>query len=96
MKPWSELTPERRLDLEAIEDLVGAGYMRGEVSLGQDGIPETATTRGPTLAGRIFAEEQQEILRAKSLCGRIRSGSVAFIGWLSGILSALLVWYCTK
>ena len=82
--------------MEAIEDLVDAGYMRGTVIPGPDGTPHASSTRGPTLAGRIFAEEQQEILDKKSLTGRIKSGAVLFIGWLAGILSAVIIWRLTK
>ncbi|HEU6447608.1 MAG TPA: hypothetical protein VFV23_04135 [Verrucomicrobiae bacterium] len=97
MRPWDDLTPEERtLELGVIEDLVDAGYMSGSVIKGGDGIPAAATTRGPTLAGRIFAEEQQDILDKKSLWGHIKSGAGLFIGWLAGIISALIIWRLTR
>ena len=67
----------------AIED-ASVGYVAG------------AIVRGPTLAGRVFAEEQQEHVRSKSLWGRIKSGSTIFIGWLLGIISAVIIYYLTK
>ena len=97
MKPWDELASEERtLELGVIEDLINAGYMEGKVIMGAGGIPAAATTRGPTLAGRIFAEEQQDILEKKSLWGRTKAGSSLFIGWLAGIFSALIIWRLTK
>jgi hypothetical protein len=97
MRPWDDLSPdEQSLELGVIEDLVAAGYMAGTVTKDTSGIPKSASTRGPTLAGRIFAEEQQDILDKKSLWGRAKAGSTLFIGWLAGIISALIIWWLTK
>jgi hypothetical protein len=101
LRPWEEMTEhERVLQLGVIEDLIVAGYMVGHVTPDTTGVPCAATTRGPTLAGRIFAEEQREILDKSSLLGRIKSGAgVAFgwfFGWMTGIISALIIWYITK
>ena len=94
---WNNVSPaDRTLGLGAIEDLVDAGYMSGHVIKDASGIPAAATIRGPTLAGRIFAEEQQDILDKKSLKGRIKSGTGLFVGWLVGIISSLIVWRLTK
>ena len=59
---------QRSLELGVIEDLINAGYMVGEIVPDGSGIPVGASTRGPTLAGRLFAEEQQDILDKKMLC----------------------------
>ena len=97
MRPWDKLTTEERsLELGVIEDLVDAGYMCGSVQKDVGGIPQGASTRGPTLAGRIFAEEQQDILDKKSLWGHIKSGAGLFIGWLAGIISAVIIWRLTR
>ena len=94
---WNNVSPaDRDLGLGAIEDLVDAGYMAGRVIKDASGIPAAATIRGPTLAGRIFAEEQQDILDKKSLKGRIKSGTGLFVGWLVGIISSLIVWRLTR
>jgi hypothetical protein len=100
-KQLDDLTPEERaLELGGIEDLVDAGYIAGHVAKDASGIPQSATTRGPTLAGRIFAEEQQDILNKSSIGGRIKSGAgIAFgwfFGWITGIISALIIWWLTK
>jgi hypothetical protein len=85
MKPWDDLTPEERtLELGAIEDLVDAGYMAGKVSKDASGIPAMATIRGPTLAGRIFAEEQQDILDKKSFWDMSNlAQACSSAGWLA-------------
>jgi hypothetical protein len=91
MKPDDLPPDELALELGAIEDLVDAGYMSGHVIKDATGFPAAATIRGPTLAGRIFADEQQEIVDKKSLMGRIKSGAVLFIGWVAGIVSAVII-----
>ena len=97
LKPWENLSAEEKtLELGIIEDLVDAGYMVGKVNKDTTGIPQSAEIRGPSLAGRIFAEEQQDILDKKSLWGHIKSGAGLIIGWLAGIISALIVWLLTK
>jgi hypothetical protein len=82
--------------LERIDELIQADYLRGNVVRDTGLIPKRANTNGTTLKGRIFAEEQQELLNKKSIVGRIKSGAVLFIGWLAGILSAVIVWRLTK
>ena len=70
-EPWTDLTAKHVEELCGIEELCQAGYMRGEVLRGPpDGEPKSSRTEGPTLAGRLFAEEQQEVLDKKSLWGR--------------------------
>lgn len=100
MEVWTaekqDFTPEQGLELDAIADLVDSGYMRGSVIRDNEGDVAGTSTSGPTLASRIFADEQKEILEKNSLMGRIKSGAVLFIGWLAGILSAVIVWRLTK
>jgi hypothetical protein len=95
--PWDGFTQEK-IDLEGgvIEDLIVAGYMGGRVIRGGDGKIGQVMSNGPTIAGRIFAEEQQDILDRKSLWGHIKSGAGLFIGWVGGILSAVIIWRLTK
>lgn len=100
-KPWLDSDPDRAvLEGGAIEDLIAAGYMGGSVTRDVNGVIIQIASAGPTLAGRLFAEEQQDILDKKSLIGRIKSSAVSavgwFFGWLSGIISALIIWYITK
>jgi hypothetical protein len=93
----TELTPELLEDLQAIQDLIDAGYLRGEaIEDASVGYVTGAIVRGPTLAGRVFAEEQLEHIQSKSFWGRLKSGSTIFIGWLSGIISAVIIYYLTK
>jgi hypothetical protein len=93
----TELTPELLEDLQAIQDLIDAGYIRGQaIEDASVGYVTGAIVRGPTLAGRVFAEEQQEHIRSKSVLGRLKSSSTIFIGWLSGIISAVIIYYFTK
>src|ERR1035438_3570941 len=75
MEAWTDLTPEHVEELERIDELVQAGYLHGHVVRDAAGSPKLSSTQGPTLAGRIFAEEQQDILDKKSLLGRIKSGA---------------------
>jgi hypothetical protein len=100
-RPWNDMSDaERKLQMSAIEDLVAAGYMSGKVNKDTTGTPCNAAIHGPTLAGRIFAEEQQEILAKKSVWGQIKSGAgFAFgwvFGWLGGFISALIIWYISR
>ena len=91
------MTPER-IDLEggAIDDLIVAGYMGGHVNRGTGGKIIEVESSGPTIAGRLFAEEQQDILDKKSVWGRIKSGTGIFVGWVAGIISAVIIWRLTK
>lgn len=91
-----DFTDEQKLELEAIADLVDFGYMRGRAVRDVNCDVVSAATYGVTLSGRLFAEEQADLLKRRSLWGRIKAGGVLFIGWLSGILSAVIVWYLTK
>jgi hypothetical protein len=88
------------LELNAIDDLIKAGYMIGKVNRDTAAIPLSSTVRRITLSGHIFAEQQQDILKSKSTWGIIKSNSTIFIGWLAGIISAiiggLILWYFTK
>ena len=90
-------TPLSSEDFQAIADLIKQRYLRGtaqyDASLGRF---TGAVIEGTTLAGYIFAEEQREILRSKTLWGKTKSGSAIFIGWLSGIISAIIVYYLTR
>jgi hypothetical protein len=90
----TKLTTE---DFQAIADLIKNGYLRGtaqyDAAVGQF---TGAVIEGVTLNGYIFAEEQREMLRSKSWWGRLKSSSTIFIGWLSGIISAVIVYYLTR
>lgn len=93
----TELTPEPLEDLQAIQDLIDAGYLRGlAIEDASVGHVTGAIVQGPTLLVRIFAEEQLEHIKSKSFWGRLKSGSTIFIGWLSGIISAVIIYYLTK
>lgn len=97
IRSWDDMNDgERSLELFAIKDLVDAKFLDGHVVEDATGIPQIASGIRTTLAGRIFAEEQQDILDKKSFWGRIKSGTGLFIGWMSGIISALIIWYFTK
>jgi hypothetical protein len=97
LEAWTDLSSDR-IDLEggAIEDLIGAGYMGGKVHRDGAGKIGFIQSSGPTIAGRIFAEEQQDILDKKSFIGRIKTGTGLFVGWVSGIISAVIIWRLTK
>ena len=66
--PWDGFTQEQ-IDLEGgvIEDLIVAGYMGGTVHRDVSGKIIQVVSTGPTIAGRIFAEEQQDILDKNDL-----------------------------
>jgi hypothetical protein len=97
LEPWVGWGAERiALEGGAIEDLIVAGYLDGKVHRDAAGVIAFVESRGPTLAGRLFAEEQQDILDKKSLWGRIKSGTGLFVGWVAGIISAMIVWRLTK
>ena len=52
----AELTPELLEDLQAIQDLIDGGYLRGQaIEDASVGYITGAIVRGPTLAGRVFA-----------------------------------------
>ena len=82
-------------DLDAFEQLIDSGFIDGQFSRTHDGKPY-GHTKGTTIAGRLFAEEQQEIISNNSLWGRIKSGSGLFIGWLAGVISSVLIHYLTN
>lgn len=101
LRPWNEMNEEERnLQLSAIDDLVAGGYISGKVNKDNAGTPCSAAIHGPTLAGRVFAKEQQEILAKKSVWGQMKSGASLtfawFFGWLGGFISALILWYLTR
>jgi hypothetical protein len=97
LEPWDGWSADRiALEGGAIEDLIVAGYLGGKVTRDAAGVIAFVVSSGPTLAGRLFAEEQQDILDKKSLWGRIKSGTGLFVGWVVGIISALIVWRLTK
>jgi hypothetical protein len=83
-------------DLQAFEDLVDAGFMRGTMVHDSVGDVAAGSIRGVTLHGNLFAEEQMKIIMAESIWGRIKSGVGLSVGWLSGVLSAVIVYYLTK
>jgi hypothetical protein len=95
-EPWTNLTPEHIEELHRTDELIQAGYMSGEVFRDSNGEPMASRIEGPTVAGRIFAEEQQEILDKKSLWGRVKACAVLFVGWLAGIASAIIASYFSK
>ena len=90
-----ELSEEDKVDLEAVDDLITAGFFNGKIHRSHDG-DLFGSLNGPTLEGRIFAEEQQQILDQRSLWGRIKNGAGVSIGWIAGVISSLLVYYITK
>jgi len=96
IEAWTDLTPEHVDELDRIDDLIQAGYLRGDVIRDSNGEAKASVTQGPTLAGRIVAEEQQEKLDRKSVRGQIKSGAGIAIGWVAGILSALVIQYLAK
>jgi len=90
--------------LQAIEDLVDEGLIRGSTVPNQEGVVRGAalveSNDGfvvPTLKGRLFVEEQHAILRSRTLLGRLKanwplfSGIVGIIvGWFLGLMSPLM------
>lgn len=93
LESWTELTPERVGELECIDELIRAGYMSGSVLRDGRGDPISATVSGPTVEGRLFADEQQELVRRKSVTGQLRTAGLWLFGWLSGIASVLIIRY---
>ena len=82
-------------DLRAIEDLIEEKLIRGESVKDSEGrVDAAALLRGtdglavPTLKGRLFIEEQQAILRSKTLMGRIKASWPLF----SGIVGVIVGW----
>ena len=84
-----------REDLEACEQLIDSGFIDGKASGTLDG-GLFVIVKGTTVMGRLFAEEQQQILAERSFWGRIKSGSGLFIGWLVGVVTSVLIHYLTS
>ena len=76
-----------RFELEAIDDLIDAKFIRGKVERDTAGIPAFPVIRGITLAGRIFAEDQREYLAKKTLIGRIKTVAVVVAAWVLGVFT---------
>ena len=88
-----------RFDLECMDDLIQAGFMRGEVKRDTAGIPAFPIVHGITLAGRIFTEDQREYLDSRTFLGRLKSSTVIIFAWSAGVLTTiiaqLIIWYYT-
>lgn len=77
-------------------DLKGMGYVNGSEMIDVNGRVIEFRTTGATLAGLLFAEDQQQILAERSFWGRIKGGSGLFIGWLVGVITSVLIHYLTN
>ena len=75
---------------QALQDLIDAGFMRGRLINVNHGNGAGGSINGITFRGRLFAEEQIKIIKAESMWGRIKSGAGLLVGWLAGVLSALI------
>lgn len=83
-------------DATTLFDLLDMGYVRGSEMMNEVGNIIEFRTMGATLAGRLFAEEQQTILEAASAWGRTKKILAVFGGWLMGIFTAFVVYQITK
>ncbi len=83
-------------DLQGFSDLIDAGFMKGRALTNSLGEIVGASVQGPTLQGRLFAEEQQRLISEGSVWGLIKKGTGLGVGWISGFASSVLLYYLTN
>jgi hypothetical protein len=93
--PDSPNAEENIKDAQAIADLVGKKYLRGQVPYDANaGRFTVLSIEGVTVDGHLFAEDQQAILDSKTFTGRLKAGSKLFgaviLGWFLGLLAPLV------
>ena len=94
----ADASKDSQEDLQAIEDLTEEHLIRARVIRDHLGALRMATGLFiPTLKGRLFIEDQQAVLRSKTLIERFKANLplfsgfiIAFIGWGLGLLTPLI------
>lgn len=85
-------------ELQAMEDLIDDGLLRGTVPRDGNGVVDAVTgVLIPTLKGRLFLEDQKTYLRSKTFFGRFKSNWPLFsgiigilVGWSLGLMSPFI------
>ena len=85
-------------DLQAMEDLIDEGLLRGAALHNGDGVVDSIVAlQNPTLKGRLFLEDQTAYLRSRTFAGRLKASwplfsgfIIAFMGWGLGLLTPLI------
>src|SRR5688500_12823708 len=79
-----ELTNEHLLDATLVPDMSAPGNESGDFHI-----------RGPTVKGRVFADELQTKLNSESLRARLLKALLVVGGWAGGIASSIIVGWFT-
>lgn len=87
---------ERQMQRDLVSELVDGGYATGFVVKDANGKIAGFTWIGVTVQGRLLADKLAEEKIGGSWKNRIISWGLAVGGWLSGIGSAILIWWITK
>lgn len=90
VKAVDSLSTEER-DAFLLAELITEGYLDGEIIENAAGIPVKVPLSLPTVKGRLFLQELKEKEFAKSLAGRIKHLVSGAVGFVLGILTALIV-----
>ena len=81
-------------DLRFLKDLCDEGFIDGKIDTAGDG-SLFGWTDGLTLSGRLFYEDQKNIRFNDSFIGRSFKGLSLFTGWVSGVISAFIIFKIT-
>jgi hypothetical protein len=79
-----------QLELDLMAELIKEEYAEGVVRKNQIGETSGIVWVGPTVKGRIFADELSDYLEKKSKMYQFRIALFAIAGWLAGIFSAVV------
>ena len=82
-------------DLRYLKELCDEGFMYGKLDEMADG-KLAGWTNGLTLKGRLFYDDQKNIKFDNSIFGRLIKVASLSIGWVSGVISAYVVFKITN
>ncbi len=84
------ITPEVQSDLDLMAELIDGGYADGNYSKDQSGNIDSVMWRGPTVSGRLFADELADWISRRTWKHRIKLALIAFFGWVVGHIQEII------
>jgi hypothetical protein len=85
-KPFREgdaITPELVTEMKLMSELIDAGYADGNYQKDHTGDVSSAIWNGPTVPGRLFADELSEWIKRRTWAHRIKVVLIAVVGALA-------------
>lgn len=82
-------------DVKALFELEKAEYVRCYFIINETGTPQIAHITGPTLKGRIFAEDIEDWIEEHSTWARIKDLFKWLGAWIVGIATAIIIHFIT-